>query len=331
MKEQFDVSVYYAQPKSDSKGLSGKELDSPDGVQVFHSLGRTVAKVNGFDLVIIGGWGRFDHRIITIVCKAARVRCAVFSDQTSSVSRPPFTFILRKHFVRLHDFFFIAGETAAENFAREFGLPSARVFTFPYAHNDRLRKIDEDNEIPSKCSRSADVKVFVANRFIPRKGYGTLYNALRILQDHRIAGSLSFSIAGTGPELEFWRSKFSSLRLRLNFVGWVSEEIYDELLTDCDIYIHASDFEPYGIPVVDATMRLKRVISTTGVYSALDLKRAGVPIRMITPGDFQALADHLVSAANEKELPQTLVNSDAVQKRIFPIANLKTLQSVLEK
>jgi glycosyltransferase involved in cell wall biosynthesis len=102
------------------------------------------------------------------------------------------------------------------------------------------------------------ISVLVANRFIARKGYDLILHLLKYLEDNR-SDSYHFDILGDGELLhEFRNFKFENVKLH----GWVEYDVYLDFLKRSDIFIHASEEEPYGIPPVDAfAAGLKLLIS----------------------------------------------------------------------
>lgn len=139
-------------------------------------------------------------------------------------------------------------------------------------------------------------RVFIANRFIERKGWRTFINALH----HLSSFNFHFVIAGVGPMEKEIRHMMDFHKLKYEMLGWIELADYTEQIEICDIYVHFSDFEPYGIPPVDAYVRGKKVVVSKSTFSLEPLfNEEGVFV--FDSSDSSALVNCLKQAANSKE------------------------------
>jgi glycosyltransferase involved in cell wall biosynthesis len=117
--------------------------------------------------------------------------------------------------------------------------------------------------------------LFVASNFLVRKGYHILFDAIDLLIANGLLSNYIFYIAGTGSSFEEYSRKYSNFT-NVVFLGWVEYEQYINYLNKCDVLIHPSINEPFGIPPVDAMLRGKLVIVSDGVESTKNLLKNGI-------------------------------------------------------
>jgi glycosyltransferase involved in cell wall biosynthesis len=126
--------------------------------------------------------------------------------------------------------------------------------------------------------------LFIANNFIHRKGYDVLFDAFRALEMDGLLDQYEIVIAGHGELLEYYSKKFKELSSPVKILGWISKDQYDYYMATCAIFVHASYFEPFGIPPLDAMRRRKVVVSSLGVKSAEEIIVHGVNGFLFSPG-----------------------------------------------
>lgn len=77
--------------------------------------------------------------------------------------------------------------------------------------------------------------------------------------------------------------------------GWVEPTEYTRLMSQTDVYIHASLEEPFGIPPLDAMYKKKVVIVSDGVKSTDRIIDNGVNGFIYKSNDAEQLATILMS------------------------------------
>jgi len=110
--------------------------------------------------------------------------------------------------------------------------------------------------------------------FRRKKGFHILIKALSILKQRGVP--FKAVIAGKGRitwYLQYLRWKLD-LKNELTIRGWVSNDERDEFVDSIDLYVLPSRTETFGMVVVEAMARMKRVIAT----------RCGGPEEIITDG-----------------------------------------------
>jgi glycosyltransferase involved in cell wall biosynthesis len=121
-----------------------------------------------------------------------------------------------------------------------------------------------------------------------KKGFHVMIKALAILKHENI--KFKAVIAGKGQLYPYYKYLRRSLKLKdeLTIRGWVGNEERDEFVDSIDLYVLPSRTETFGMVVIEAMARMKRVIAT----------KCGGPEGIITDG----INGYLV----EKESPESL-------------------------
>lgn len=154
--------------------------------------------------------------------------------------------------------------------------------------------------IADKKSEGDRIKVLVANNFVERKGYATLFRALERLNDFDVRSFFHFIILGHGEEKDKYMRIAESLDMDIEFYGWIEPEKYQRFMDETDVYIHPSIEEPFGIPPIDAMGRKKVVIVSDGVKSTDKIIKNGVNGYIYSSRDVNGLLNILLSLDKEK-------------------------------
>ena len=287
------------------------------------------------DLVVVGGWSSFFHvKSILVGLLINGARTAVFSDAPNIAEKRLVTRLVQSMLLKCIPLYFISGREAARIFAETYWIKDPkRIKEFPYqswSPNEVEVASCTVRRKQSLLNPNALVRVFIANRFIERKGYRDLIEALYRLKSAEVLNGFHFDIAGNGPDYELYREIFERDFPQVKLHGWIETEAYRRLMLDCDIFVHASRFEPYGIPVVDACICKKRVIATSGVCAAVDAKHAGYPVQLFETGDSGALAALLLELFNERHRLYHAAATEIVEAVFAPRRNIASIQEVLK-
>jgi len=104
-------------------------------------------------------------------------------------------------------------------------------------------------------------------------------------------------------------------------------------MDNCDVYLHASLFEPFGIPPLDAVQRGKNVIVSDGVKSMVDLDFISHKVQIYPANDYMALFVCLKNIVETKErlyidFKKTII---AFEKNYSLKNNMDAIKSALEQ
>ncbi len=140
-------------------------------------------------------------------------------------------------------------------------------------------------------------KIFAAGRFVKKKGFNILLEALAELK--AIDMNFSLKIAGDGPE--FSRIKALSIELGINdkvqFLGHRND--IPDLIKNADLFVLPSLHEPFGIIVLEA-MAMGTPILATRTDGPLEVFDDHSAI-LVDIGDKTSLADGLRQAIQDPE------------------------------
>lgn len=267
LEKKFEIQVIYNHMKNDRK--TWKDYSGHQGL-CFENLKikDLFAQIWSSQLVIVGGWTNIENFFTIILSKLFHKKVAIFTDYPFH-QRKSADFFKSIFLYRIIDYVFCATLSTCNLIKSKYRLSDEKIVYFPYAvdfpNDQKDQKIGYDNSI----------KILIANNFMERKGYRVLFDAFEKLDKNK---KLDFEIhiAGQGELYEQYKKRAADLALSIIFYGWIEEYEYRKLQNECQVYIHASFEEPFGIPPLDAMAREKVVIVSDGVKSTEGLIRNGI-------------------------------------------------------
>ena len=182
-------------------------------------------------------------------------------------------------------------------------------FTAQAAKSDYHRNITQDKfatVIPnfsrltpvSKAVKPTRIdKIFAAGRFVEKKGFNILLEALAELKASDI--NFSLQIAGDGPEFHSLRALSTELGINENVQFLGRRNDIPNLMKDVDLFVLPSLREPFGIIVLEAMAMGTPIIATRceGPLEILDDQSA----ILVDKGQKSALFDGLRKAIQDPE------------------------------
>ena len=273
ISKNADITVYYNRIKDKDKAW--KNQNNVKGkVESEISLKEKINDIKDIDFAVLGGWNNKNNLLFMFLLILYRKPFAFFSDVPDEKSITLFKKIFKKIFFMFVPYLYLTGKTGKEHYQKHYGINDSKIKIFPYGINlpdEKLIKEKIDRRINEmKNVKDSKLKIFIANRFLERKGYKTVYEAFKLLNEKGLLNKFDIVIAGKGEFFDEYEKKFNSLQSSIKLLGWIEFDEYNNNLDNCDIYLHSSYFEPYGIPIVDAMLNGKIVIASDGVMSALD-------------------------------------------------------------
>ena len=273
ISKNADITVYYNRIKDKDKAW--KNQNNVKGkVESEISLKEKINDIKNIDFAVLGGWNNKNNLLFMFLLILFRKPFAFFSDVPDENNITLFKKIFKKIFFMFVPFLYLTGKTGKEHYQKHYGINDSKIKIFPYGINlpdEKLIKEKIDRRINEmKNVKDSKLKIFIANRFLERKGYKTVYKAFKLLNEKGLLNKFDIVIAGKGEFFDEYEKKFNSLQSSIKLLGWIEFDEYNNNLDNCDIYLHSSYFEPYGIPIVDAMLNGKIVIASDGVMSALD-------------------------------------------------------------
>ncbi len=140
----------------------------------------------------------------------------------------------------------------------------------------------------------------------PRKGYGTLLDALAMLSDLPWRRTIAGAIDRAPEEAERLRAAIVAHGLgnRVVLAGAVDDARLQALYAGADVFVHPALFEGYGMVLGEAMARGLPVVASSGGASAETLPdAAGLKVQ---PGDPTGLAAALRRTITDQDLRTTL-------------------------
>lgn len=228
------------------------------------------------NFVVLCGIDKPKYLFSLLILILSKKSFALYSDYPIFNNKRTYIFkkVLLNNFV---PYLFCASESTSDYYLNTFNVKKSKMLIFPYAHNFNVGNTKSVNDVRVGCiERGEKIRMFVANSFYKRKGYSVLYDALKRLDSCNMIDEFDISIAGVGDDFEYYRSLFMELDPKIKLLGWIEDDIYTQLMKQTDIYVHASLFEPFGIPPLDALENGKLLIVSNGVKSVNTIIKNGV-------------------------------------------------------
>ena len=262
INQDSNASVIYIKEKVASKPWKKQEYF--EGVLYkFKNIPSIIKRIYEADQIVLGGIYLKQLRLLFVLSILMGKKVALFSDVPSTRKRSALLVFFKRKLYKMFNLILVSGYEGIDHYNLIYGIDYDKMLYFPYAWDEGdFVEIDFDKR---------PFNVFISNRFLERKGYDILLKALQILNEKGVLGDFYFTIAGEGPLMEKFVVLFSELEnLNYEFKGWISYDEYVKELNSCQIYVHTSKFEPFGIPILDAMHRGKIVIASNKVMSASD-------------------------------------------------------------
>lgn len=172
------------------------------------------------------------------------------------------------------------------------GIDHGKITVIP--HFSRIPAVDR---IPSVRFDARSPLFISLGRFVPKKGFHILIEAIKNLHENGIEAQLV--LGGDGPEKERLLELAAGLGLseHVRFYGWV-DDIAD-FLSQSDLFVLPSLDEPFGIVILEAMALGKVIVSTLtkGPQEVLDDSCA----YCCDPGDVLAMSARLKDALDNRE------------------------------
>jgi glycosyltransferase involved in cell wall biosynthesis len=177
-------------------------------------------------------------------------------------------------------------------------------------HPVRANPVGDGSRLRDKLGLPKETLLFLfLSRIDPKKRVDLLIEAF-----HRAAGQLppcKLLIAGDGhaPLLLQLKEQAKALSCAENilFLGFQGGKDKDDLLAAADIFVLPSDFENFGIAVVEALHAGLPVVLSRGVQLWQGIEAAGAGL--VFPEKVEELAEILILVGNDPHLRETLSNA----------------------
>jgi glycosyltransferase involved in cell wall biosynthesis len=335
LKQDFKVSVFYTYRVSKEKkwanyanreGYESSEL----------SFGEKLKICKKHDFVLLGGWKNMVNILLCFMLIPYKNKVAFFCDYPIE-GKTKINFIMKlikKIIMNAADYIFPASESMKNYLYCTYGISKKKIKVFPYAHSQFVLDIHQINKKRiEQIQLGKPIILFIANNFLERKGFNIIAEALKLLSIQDI-DQMKIRIAGTGERMDYYKQYLSEFSNYIDFLDWIENEQYENEMSNCDVYLHASIFEPFGIPPLDAMQRGKFIIVSDGVKSMSHFEKThNKRILFYNAEDYFTLANILKQVINNKKNLYSNYEKtiDLVDKSYSIENNINAIKSILYK
>ena len=268
-----EMIVFYEHYKDPEKGW--KDFNRFPG-EYYKDLGLwgIMKKLQCYDYVLLNGWSNKWNIVIATYLFIRGKKFAFLSDYPEIKKRSWLNKLLKKYLLTICSNLFVACESVKPYYIKEYNMNPLKIKLLHYAYSDVKGK--EQLEIYNRqraidLEHGGKINLYIASRFIKRKGYETVYKAFKKLKDQNLLRDFHVVITGSGPLYEKYKMLFDSLCADIQMLGWVENDVYENEMNKCDVYLHPSLHEPFGIPPLDAMARGKLLVASDGVKSTISI------------------------------------------------------------
>lgn len=323
----IEVEPWYSYGKSSEKNW---KTYKPSNIRIlsdysFFYIVHHFAKAD----IIIMHWGSLTNIMIGLFLKIKKRKFGFYLDypDPQKTKCKGLNKFIKSHLMKMATYMFPACYSCQDYLHNVYGLEKNKIRVFPYSHSMAPDKIADINDKRFyNLINGGKPRLLIASRFIERKGYAIVYKAFEKLKQLEMLDKFDIKIIGNGEQFEKYKAMFSRLSEYIKFLGWIENDEYEKLICECDIYLHPSLFEPFGIPPLDAMERNKYVIVSDGVKSTdIFIKNKGV--RIYPSHEDGVLCDILVDILKNKEhlYDYTIDNAKVCHEKYSMQINLNAL------
>lgn len=300
LKKYYAVDVAYNYKESAAK--TWREYKPINGVVIKeYGLAKWTRLIKKNDIIVLNGWNNPYNIYALIIALLLHKKTAVFSDYPVEIKKGSLKWFLKNAFLSLLVPRILCATHSTQEYYRDvFSYKEENTIFFPYATKEPLTTNEFNLRRIKSIERDGQIKIFVANNFRARKGYDVLTEALGLLEGDLLK-QIDLIIAGSGELKEEYSKKIKQIVSDVKLLGWIEEEEYSDLLKNTDLFIHASTFEPFGIPPIDAMKYGKALIVSDGVKSVSSIIVNSKNGFIFHAGNAKDLAEKLAQAISMKE------------------------------
>ena len=252
-------------------------------------------------LWLVGGWGSPKYVLLLLLLSVMGRRFWLLTDAPIPEGRVQEAWkrALRR---RLLQYWFTrcagiigTGKMAIERLI-QMGVDETKLISIPCPLDESRFPVGEDY---SKTSDNSVVIVCSGRLNIRDKRFDLALRAFAAVSAAaKNAVACKLRIAGSGPDEQILRELVEELGIGscVEFVGWLRQDQLAELYSRGHVYLHPTDFEPYGVTVVEALYSGLFTVASDGVGAAVELVQDGVNGTVFPHGDLEKLTAALMDA-----------------------------------
>jgi glycosyltransferase involved in cell wall biosynthesis len=276
-------------------------------------------KNGGFDALWLHGYAHHANLRAIFAAKLLGIKVLVRAEsQTGSASgsqrarrlKEP---VIRQLFAKI-DAFLSIGTLNAQYYAG-YGVPKSKIYSVPYAVDNeffqtKCREASFSREV-LRTSMQLDPGrpiILFASKFQSRKRAIDLLEAYIRLSTDGIAEPFPYLLfIGDGEERTALETRaIEKGWASVKFLGFKNQTELPAYFDLCDVFVLASETEPWGLIVNEVMNAGKAVIVTSQVGAAIDLVQDGVNGFVIAPRDVEALSKRLREVTGDLALARKM-------------------------
>jgi glycosyltransferase involved in cell wall biosynthesis len=256
-------------------------------------------------IVILGSWSSALAHKTLLITQLLRIPVFIWTDHPHPRQRSWVFDRLRKRYLRFlaHRVSgFLACGKPMVSHLESLGIPSAKITNFPY-----WVSIPEEWSLPERCKEnqnSKPLRLIAIGRHVPVKAFEVAIEAVALANQKAGHGIATLEMIGDGSERKRLEAFAQSLNLgdAVEFPGWLSNDAVRKRFTDADALVVPSEFESYGVVVLEALASGRPVLASDRVIAARDRDDGFGAILLHPAGDAEFLAQHIKLLAGDQNV-----------------------------
>jgi glycosyltransferase involved in cell wall biosynthesis len=163
--------------------------------------------------------------------------------------------------------------------------------------------IDKTFFKPTEKKKNKSKKLLAVGRLSEIKSYDTLLRALVALKNEGITPETV--LCGDGVKTDEYKTFAQKYKLNVKFTGNINQEKVRNYMQECDIFIHPSKVETFGLVITEAMACgcVPVASNVGGIKDQINHKENGL---MFEQGDVSTLVSHIKTLLNDETFYETL-------------------------
>lgn len=287
-------------------------------------------------VVILGGWSSPMTNKTLLMTTLLRIPVFIWADHPHPRQRSWVAARSRKLYLRflarMTSGFLACGSPTVEHLV-SLGIEREKVTNFPY-----WVEVPKAWSVPKRCLDEAaarrPLRLLAIGRHVPVKQFEVAIEAVALANKKAGRELAELVMVGDGPErasLEAF-AKAMGCETSVRFSGWLeTDEVYEEL-RKADVLIVTSQFEPYGVVVLEAMAAGRAVLASEGVVAALDRDEGNGAVLLHPTGDIECLAGQIALLASDRErLRKASLASRATAEKWPPARAAAIVEQIIDQ
>jgi len=256
-------------------------------------------------VVILGGWRSPMSGRVLLITSLLRIPVFIWADHPVPRRRGIFNRATRSAYLsflnRIAAGFLACGEPTLR-YLQSLGLNPEKLLVFPY-----WTSLPADWQLPPAnrdvgSESHRQLRLITIGRLIPLKQFDVAIKAIAIANQsagYRIA---ELVIVGDGPERSLLEKQVQDLNLSdcVTFLGWLEGDEVRREIRQADVLTITSEFEPYGVVVLEAMAAGRPILASNQVMAAVDRDEGNGAVLLHPVGDARHLAEQICWLASDQ-------------------------------